>query len=115
MSEKSIIKQIIDGDIPADILHEDDKCLAFRDVAPQAPVHVLVIPKKEIVSLDHLDDEDQGLIGHLYVIIRNLARDLDIAEAGYRVIVNCGNNGGQSVAHLHFHLLGGRPLVWPPG
>ncbi|MCH2125342.1 MAG: histidine triad nucleotide-binding protein [Pirellulaceae bacterium] len=115
MSEKNIFKQIIDGDIPADILHEDDKCLAFRDVAPQAPVHVLVIPKKEIVSLDHLDDEDQGLIGHLYVIIRNLARDLDIAEAGYRVIVNCGNNGGQSVAHLHFHLLGGRPLVWPPG
>lgn len=115
MSEKTIFKQIIDGDIPADILHEDDKCLAFRDVAPQAPVHVLVIPKKEIVSLDHLDDEDQGLIGHLYVIIRNLARDLDIAEAGYRVIVNCGNNGGQSVAHLHFHLLGGRPLVWPPG
>lgn len=115
MSDKTIFKQIIDGDIPADILHEDGKCLAFRDVAPQAPVHVLVIPKKEIVSLDHLDDEDQDLIGHLYVIIRNLARDLDIAEAGYRVIVNCGNDGGQSVAHLHFHLLGGRSLVWPPG
>ena len=115
MSDKTIFKQIIDGDIPADILYEDGKCLAFRDVAPQAPVHVLVIPKKEIVSLDHLDDEDQDLIGHLYVIIRNLARDLDIAEAGYRVIVNCGNDGGQSVAHLHFHLLGGRSLVWPPG
>jgi histidine triad (HIT) family protein len=114
MSDKTIFKRIIDKEIPADIIYEDDVCLAFRDIAPQAPTHVLVIPKKEIASIDSLADEDQALIGQLYLVIRNLARQLGLAS-GYRVVVNCGSDGGQAVDHLHFHLLGGRQLKWPPG
>ncbi len=111
---KTIFKKIIDKEIPAQIVYEDDRCLAFRDVAPQAPTHVLVIPKKEIASLDDLDDGDAELVGHIYLVIRNLARELGL-DGGYRVVVNCGRDGGQSVDHLHFHLLGGRQLKWPPG
>jgi histidine triad (HIT) family protein len=111
---KTIFKKIIDKEIPAQIVYEDDRCLAFRDVAPQAPVHVLVIPKREIVSLDELSDGDAELVAHLYLVIRNLARELGLAN-GYRVVLNCGRDGGQSVDHLHFHLLGGRQLTWPPG
>jgi histidine triad (HIT) family protein len=111
---KSIFKKIIDKEIPAQIVYEDDRCLAFRDVAPQAPVHVLVIPKREIASLDELSDGDAELVAHLYLVIRNLARELGLAN-GYRVVLNCGRDGGQSVDHLHFHLLGGRKLTWPPG
>ena len=111
---KTIFKKIIDREIPADIVYEDDQCLAFRDVAPQAPVHVLVIPKREIVSLDELSDGDAELVAHLYLVIRNLARELGLAN-GYRVVLNCGRDGGQSVDHLHFHILGGRPMTWPPG
>lgn len=111
----TIFKRIIDREIPADIIYEDDLCLAFRDVTPQAPVHVLVIPKKEIASVDAMDDADAALLGHLWLVIRNLARELGIAESGYRVVTNCGAEGGQSVDHLHFHLLGARQLHWPPG
>lgn len=111
---KTIFKRILDGEIPADVVYEDDQCLAFRDVAPQAPTHVLVIPKKEIASLPDLDDGDAALVGHIYLVIRNLARELGL-DGGYRVVVNCGRDGGQSVDHLHFHLLGGRSLKWPPG
>jgi len=111
---KTIFKKIIDKEIPAQIVYEDDQCLAFRDVAPQAPVHVLVIPKREIVSLNELSDGDAELVAHLYLVIRNLARELGLAN-GYRVVLNCGRDGGQSVDHLHFHLLGGRQLTWPPG
>lgn len=111
----TIFKRIIDREIPADIVYEDDQCLAFRDVSPQAPVHVLVIPKKEIASIDAMEDADAALLGHLWIVIRQLARDLGIAESGYRVVTNCGAEGGQSVDHLHFHLLGGRQLDWPPG
>lgn len=111
---KTIFKKIIDGEIPADILHEDDRCLAFRDVSPQAPTHVLVIPKKEIASVDALGDDDQLLVGHLWKVIRDLARELQLS-GGYRVVVNCGPDAGQDVPHLHFHLLGGRRLQWPPG
>jgi histidine triad (HIT) family protein len=111
----TIFKQIVDGQIPADIVYQDDQCLAFRDVDPQAPVHVLVIPKKEIASIDALADEDAPLVAHLFQVIRNLARELGVAESGYRVVVNTGEEGGQSVDHLHFHLLAGRPLKWPPG
>jgi histidine triad (HIT) family protein len=114
MSAKTIFKRIIDGEIPAKIVYEDDLCLAFHDVNPQAPTHVLVIPRKEIPSLDALQPEDQALIGHLYLVIRQLAVELGL-EGGYRVVVNCGRHGGQSVDHLHLHLLGGRPLSWPPG
>ncbi len=110
----TIFKKIIDKEIPANIIYEDDRCLAFHDVAPQAPTHVLVIPKKEIASLAELDDGDADLIGHMYIVIRNLARELGLGD-GYRVVVNSGRDGGQSVDHLHFHLLGGRQLKWPPG
>ena len=110
----TIFKKIIDREIPADIIHEDELCLAFRDVNPQAPTHVLVIPKKEIVSLDDLTDADQSLVGHLYLVIQKLAAELGL-DNGYRVVVNCKADGGQSVDHLHFHLLGGRALGWPPG
>lgn len=111
---KTIFKRIIDREIPADIVYEDDRCLAFRDVSPQAPTHVLLIPKKEIANLEALADEDASLVAHLWIVIRNLARKLGLAE-GYRVVVNCGPNGGQTVDHLHFHILGGRHMEWPPG
>ena len=114
MSEKTIFKRIIDKEIPADIIYEDDQCLVFRDVSPQAPTHVLIIPKKEIASLAMIADEDQALIGHLTLVIRDVAKQLGLAS-GYRVVVNCGAEGGQAVDHLHFHLLGGRQLKWPPG
>ena len=114
MSEKTIFKRIIDGEIPARRVYEDEQCLAFHDVAPQAPTHVLVIPKREIPSLADLQPEDGALLAHLWTVIPQLARDLGL-ENGYRVVVNCGPDGGQSVDHLHFHLLGGRGLSWPPG
>jgi histidine triad (HIT) family protein len=114
MSAKTIFKRIIDKEIPAKIIHEDDHCLAFHDVNPQAPTHVLVIPKKEIPSLAQLAAEDQALLGHLLLVVQKLASDLGLAN-GYRVVVNCGPDGGQSVDHLHLHLLGGRQLKWPPG
>lgn len=114
MSE-TIFSKIIRKEIPANIVYEDEHCLAFHDVAPQAPTHVLVIPKKPIVNVDALESEDAALIGHLWMVIQKLARELNIAESGYRVVVNCGREGGQSVDHLHYHVLGGRPLAWPPG
>jgi histidine triad (HIT) family protein len=114
MSEKSIFQRIIDKEIPARIVFEDDRCLAFHDVAAQAPTHVLVIPKKPIVSVAAIDDSDADLVGHIWLVIRDLARKLNL-EKGYRVVVNCGRDGGQSVDHLHFHLLGGRQMTWPPG
>lgn len=110
----TIFKKIIDKQIPAKIIYEDDLCLAFHDVNAQAPTHVLVIPKKEIPSLDALTEADAPLIGHLQLVISKLARDLGLKD-GYRVVVNCGRDGGQTVDHLHYHLLGGRALGWPPG
>lgn len=114
MTAKTIFKRIIDGEIPAKIIHRDEHCLAFHDVSPQAPVHVLVIPLKEIRSLNELTSDDQPLLGHLAMVIRDLASKLQL-DGGYRVVVNCGPDAGQSVDHLHFHLLGGRALAWPPG
>jgi histidine triad (HIT) family protein len=111
----TIFKRIIDREIPADIVYEDDRCLAFRDISPQAPTHVLVIPKKEIASIDALADGEAELVGHIFLVIRKLARELGVDESGYRVTVNCGAEGGQTVDHLHFHLLGGRAMKWPPG
>ena len=114
MSANTIFKRIIDKEIPAKIAYEDDLCLAFHDVNPQAPTHVLVIPKKEIPSLAQLTAEDQTLLGHLLLVVQKLAGELSL-DGGYRVVINCGPDGGQSVDHLHFHLLGGRQLKWPPG
>ena len=110
----TIFEKIVAREIPAKIIFEDDQCLAFHDVAPQAPTHVLVIPKKPIASLDALADQDAELVAHMWVVIRDLAKKLNL-DRGYRVVVNCGRDGGQSVDHLHFHLLGGRQLTWPPG
>ena len=111
---KTIFKRIIDKEIPAKIVYEDEWCLAFHDVSPQAPIHVLVIPKKEICSLADLSDADQSLAGHLLLVVGKVAKQLGL-NAGYRVITNCGPEGGQTVDHLHFHLMGGRLLNWPPG
>lgn len=110
----TIFDKIISKEIPADILHEDDHCLAFRDISPQAPTHFLVIPKKPIQSVDQLADDDAALIGRMWLVIRDLARKQGLAD-GYRVVVNTGADGGQSVDHLHYHVLGGRALTWPPG
>lgn len=115
MSDKTIFKRIIDKEIPANIIYEDDQCLAFHDVSPQAPVHFLVIPKKEIASTDAIEESDKLLLGHIYCVIRDLARELGIAEGGYRVASNCGANACQTVPHLHFHVMGGRQFGWPPG
>jgi histidine triad (HIT) family protein len=111
---QTLFEKIIDRQIPADIVFEDDSCLAFRDVNPQAPTHVLLIPKKPIPSIDALTDDDGQLVAHLWQVVRDLARQLNLG-GGYRVVVNCGPDGGQTVDHLHFHLLGGRQMVWPPG
>lgn len=119
MSEKSktIFKKIIDREIPANIVYEDDLCLAFHDVTPQAPVHVLIIPKD--TSLTSLNDisskEAEKIIGHVFMIIPQIAAQLGIAEEGYRLVSNCGTRACQTVPHLHFHLLGGRDFSWPPG
>ncbi|MFN0053766.1 MAG: histidine triad nucleotide-binding protein [Planctomycetales bacterium] len=114
MAEKTIFKRIIDKEIPARIVHEDELCLAFHDVSPQAPTHVLVIPRQEIPSLANADDGDAPLLGHLLTTARKLAAQLGLAS-GYRIVINCGPDGGQSVDHLHVHVLGGRRLGWPPG
>ena len=103
MSEPTIFKRIIDGTIPANVVYEDEQCLAFHDVTPQAPVHILVIPKKEIASIDDLSAEDEQLIGHLFLVIQQIAREQGLAENGYRVICNCGEGGGHTVFHLHYH------------
>jgi len=110
----TIFKKIIDKQIPADIVHEDEHCLAFRDIQPQAPVHVLIIPKREIPSLDALASSDAALVGHLILTAQRIASQAGLSN-GYRLVVNCGADGGQSVDHLHVHLLGGRALSWPPG
>jgi histidine triad (HIT) family protein len=111
---ETIFSKIIDRKIPARIEHEDNRCLAFHDVAPQAPTHVLVIPKKPIPSLADLEPADEALVGHLVMVATQLAAKLGLGD-GYRLVVNCGRDGGQSVDHLHVHLLGGRQLRWPPG
>ena len=111
---ETVFARIIRREIPARIEHEDDRCLAFHDVAPQAPVHVLVIPKQPIPSLADVEEGDASLLGHLVVVATRLAGRLGL-DRGYRLVVNSGPDGGQSVDHLHVHLLGGRPLGWPPG
>ena len=107
--------KIAAGDIPSNKLFEDEQLLAFYDIDPQAPVHFLVIPKKHIDSAAVLTEDDAALLGHIYAVIAQLAARLGIAENGYRVVTNVGADGGQSVKHLHFHVLAGRSLAWPPG
>lgn len=114
----TIFEKIIAGEIPADIVHQDEHCLAFRDVNPQAPTHLLIIPKKLIPRIGEARTQDQNLLGHLLLTAGKIAHDLGIEntdEEGFRLIINHGKNGGESVPHLHIHLLAGRPLTWPPG
>jgi histidine triad (HIT) family protein len=110
-----IFCRIASGDVPATVVHEDDAVVAFRDLNPQAPTHVLVIPRKHIASLNELLEEDQATIGHIVRVAAGIARAEGYAERGYRLVANCGLEAGQSVDHLHFHLLAGRRLGWPPG
>jgi histidine triad (HIT) family protein len=112
---QTLFEKIIAREIPADIVYEDDQVLAFRDISPQAPVHVLVIPKKLIPRIGEAEDSDQALLGHLLLRARTIAGTLGLAENGYRLVINNGKDGGESVPHLHCHILGGRPLSWPPG
>jgi histidine triad (HIT) family protein len=112
---KTVFQKIADREIPSDIVHEDDLCVAFRDVDPKAPTHILVVPREPIPSTDSFKPEHAPLLGHMWLVIPEIARQAGVAESGYRVVVNCGKDGGQSVDHLHFHILGGRPMQWPPG
>jgi histidine triad (HIT) family protein len=107
--------KIVDGSIPSTAVYEDELCYAFADLHPQAPVHVLVAPREHISSLDDTDPSDGALLGHLLWAASEIARDKGLAAKGYRLVLNTGEDGGQSVDHLHVHLLGGRPLAWPPG
>lgn len=111
---ETIFTKIINREIPADIVYEDDHCLAFRDINPQAPVHLLIIPRKAIATLNDLTEDDRELVGHLYLTAAKLAKDMGFAEDGYRVVMNCNGDGGQTVYHIHLHLLGGRVMGWPP-
>jgi histidine triad (HIT) family protein len=114
MVQDNLFLKIINRQIPATIVYEDDQCLAFRDVNPQAPTHVLIIPKKAIPTHADLKEEDESLLGHLHLVAVSLAQKLGI-ENGYRIVINCKEQAGQTVPHLHFHLLGGRSMHWPPG
>lgn len=112
---KTVFQKIIDREIPADIVYEDDVCIAFRDVAPQAPIHCLIVPKKLIPRLSEAELEDSTLLGHLLLTVAKVAKITGVEETGFRTVVNCGTDGGETVPHLHIHLLGGRSLQWPPG
>lgn len=114
-AEGCLFCRILDGDIPADIVYESDGAIAFRDINPQAPTHVLIIPRKHIATIDDLDQEDDRIVGGLYLAAQAIARQEGLTEGGYRVVMNCGEGAGQSVFHIHLHLLGGRPMHWPPG
>lgn len=106
----TIFSRIIDGEVEADIVYQDDRVTAFRDINPAAPVHILIIPNKEIATANDLTEEDEGVAGHMLVVASRLAKEEGIAENGYRLIINCNKHGGQEVFHLHLHLIGGRPL-----
>lgn len=111
-----IFCKIAAGEIPAQVVYEDDSVIAFKDLSPKAPVHVLIIPKKHVQSVAHFTTEDNELAAHIFVdVVPKLAAELGIADAGFRLVMNTGKNGGQSVYHLHVHMLGGRKMTWPPG
>lgn len=114
MSE-TVFSKIIRGEIPADIVHEDDRCVAFRDINPQAPVHILVIPKEPLTGIQGVEEKDVSLLGHLLLVARRVAAAEGLAARGFRCVINAGADGGQTVDHLHIHVLGGRRLDWPPG
>ena len=107
--------KIVAGDIPSAKVYEDEKVYAFRDIEPQAPVHILIIPKEHIASANELTEENASIVGHIFAVAAKIAKEEGVAEGGYRIVNNCGQDGGQTVGHLHFHMLGGRSLQWPPG
>tara|TARA_B100001109_G_scaffold39178_1_gene30816 strand:- start:69 stop:437 length:369 start_codon:yes stop_codon:yes gene_type:complete len=111
---ETIFDKIIDKSIPADILYEDDKALAFKDINPQAPIHFLVIPKKQIATINDISEEDEAVVGHLYTVAAKLAKDMGFADQGYRAVMNCNEFGGQTVYHIHLHVLAGKMMGWPP-
>jgi histidine triad (HIT) family protein len=111
----TIFTKIINKELPADILFENENVLAFRDINPQAPIHFLVIPKKEIRTLNDIDDIDKDLIGELFIVAKDLAKKEGISDDGYRIVFNCNDHGAQTVYHIHLHVLGGRQMNWPPG
>lgn len=107
--------KILDGDIPADVIHETPTTIAFRDINPQAPTHVLIIPREHVSTINDLDEQHEKLVGSLFTVARQIAAEEGLAEDGYRVVMNCNEGAGQSVFHIHLHLLGGRTFSWPPG
>jgi histidine triad (HIT) family protein len=107
--------KIVAGDIPAEIIYESESAIAFRDINPQAPTHVLIIPRQHIATINDLDDGDEATVGHLFKAAKEIAAAEGFADVGYRVVMNCNEAAGQTVFHIHLHLLGGRPLTWPPG
>lgn len=111
---ETLFSKIINREIPADIVHEDELCLAFKDVNPQAPVHLLIIPKKQIATINDIEPEDREVVGHLFLVASKLAKDMGFDDDGYRVVMNCNEQAGQTVFHIHLHLLAGKPLGWPP-
>jgi len=113
--EKTLFEKICDKEIPADIVYEDDQLFAFRDINPKAPTHVLVIPRKPIPRINEAESEDQPLLGHLLLKAAEVARSLGLGEGGYRLVLNNGTDAGETVPHLHCHILGGRKMDWPPG
>ncbi len=113
--EDCIFCKIIKKQIPCELVYEDDKVIGFKDISPQAPIHIIIIPKEHISDLNCLNVEQAEIIGHIFIVAKEIAQTLGIAESGYRIVTNCGEQGGQTVQHIHFHLLGGRMLQWPPG
>ena len=113
--EDCLFCKIAAGKMDTDFIYQDEQVVVFEDINPKAPVHLLIVPKKHISDLNSLETEDSELIGHVYQIAKQMAAKYDIAESGYRLVSNCGDDGGQTVYHIHFHLLGGRKLQWPPG
>jgi histidine triad (HIT) family protein len=114
-TESCVFCRIIAGEIPTDFLHNDDLVVAFRDITPKAPTHILLMPREHVVAAADLTDAHGPMLGRLFGVAANLARETGIAESGFRLVTNSGKGAGQSVPHLHFHLLGGRPMRWPPG
>ena len=116
MTETScIFCRIVAGELPAVLVHQDREVVAFRDIDPRAPVHILVVPRQHIASIANMGDADGSIIGRLFVVARTVAADAGLAESGYRLVINSGPDAGQTVDHVHLHVLGGRPLKWPPG
>ena len=115
MPDKTVFEKICDKEIPATLVFEDERCVAFRDISPQAPLHILVIPRKPVPRIGLAEEGDEALLGHLLLTAAKVARSEGLAESGYRLVINNGPDGGEAVPHLHIHLLGGRQLIWPPG